>query len=125
VPVPKFTPRSYFNAAREHLGIARQMLLQAQPQYFIANYFAGLAVEDILRALTVKDGEPFDHSHSIEYWAKKAGLLPSKSGMLEDKSREALDEINTRWRANHRYYTYKMLDMYLESTQLDRVRAIA
>ena len=122
MPIPRFTPRSYFNAAQEHLGLARQTLSQSQPQYFTAHYFAGIAVEDILRALSVEEGEPFDHSHSIEYWARKANLMPKGSDDLKDKFRTTLDEINTRWRANQRYYTAKMLDTYLESTRLDKIR---
>jgi hypothetical protein len=118
----KFTPRSYFNAAKEHLGYARQMLLQSQPQYFVAHYFAGIAVEDILRALSVKEKDSFDHSHSIEYWTKKANWMPAHSEAERDKFRAAMDEINTRWRANQRYFTEKMLDTYLASTQLDKIR---
>ncbi|HZO91967.1 MAG TPA: hypothetical protein VFB38_26860 [Chthonomonadaceae bacterium] len=60
-----FTPRSYFNAAQEHMGMAAQLLRQRQ--YFAAHYFAGIAVESILRALSVKEGDPFDSSHSIAY----------------------------------------------------------
>ena len=121
MPAPKFTPRIYFNAAQEHLGFAGQMLRQSQPQYFVAHYFAGIAVEDILRALSVKEGESFDHSHSIEYWARKANLLP-KDAAEQDEFRATLDEINTRWRANQRYMTTKMLETYLVSTQLDKLR---
>ncbi len=29
MPAPKFTPRNYFNAAQEHLGLAGQMLRQS------------------------------------------------------------------------------------------------
>ena len=119
---PKFTPRSYYSAAQEHLGIAGQMLRQSQPQYYVAHYFAGLAVEDILRALSVKEGDTFDSSHSIEHLAKKAALLPQGSQEKQDALRAALDEINIRWRANQRYYTAKMLDAYLEATRLDKIR---
>ena len=119
---PKFTPRNYFNAAQEHLGLAGQMLRQAQPQYFVAHYFAGIAVEDILRSLSVKEGESFDRTHNIEEWARKANLLPLGSIEQQDKFRIALDEINTRWRASQRYFTVKILDTYLASTRLDKVR---
>ena len=122
MPSPKFTPRNYLNAAQEHLGFARQLLLQSNPQYFLAHYFAGIAVEDILRALSVKEGDSFDHSHSIEYWAKKSDILPRGFGQEQDQIRIALDEINIRWRANQRYFTTKMLESYLEFTQLDKVR---
>lgn len=116
----KFTPRSYFNAAQEHLGMAAHLLRQRQ--YFAAHYFAGIAVESILRALGVREGEPFNSSHSIEFWALKSGLMPGGSEEIQDVFRRALDEINTRWRANQRYMTAKMLDTYLHSIGLDKIR---
>lgn len=122
MPAPKFTPRNYFNAAQEHLGVARQSLTQTQPQYFVAHYFAGLAVEEILRALSIKEGETFDGTHSIERWANKANLSSGKSEDEVEKVRVALDEVDRRWRANQRYYTAKMLDAHLESINLDKIR---
>jgi HEPN domain-containing protein len=122
VSPPKFTPRNYFSAAKEHLGIARQSLTQTQPQYFVAHYFAGLAVEEILRALSIKEGDTFDGTHSIEHWASKANVLSTQSNEKRDEIHSIVDEINARWRANHRYFTVKMLDAYLESTQLDKIR---
>ena len=119
---PKFRPRDYFNASLEHIGLARQLLLQSQPQYFVAHYFSAIAVEEILRALSVKEGEPFDHTHSVEHWAKKANLMPQGSEQKQDDFRAILDEINTRWRANQRYFTEKMLVTYLEATRLDKIR---
>lgn len=113
----KFTSRAYYNAAQEHLK--RAVSLRAQGEHFAAHYFAGVAVEAILRAVSVKDGESFDSSHSIEYWAKKARLLLKVSENRQNKIASALLEVNLRWRANQRYYTSKMLDTYLRNTNLD------
>ena len=115
-----FTSRSYFNAAREHLGTASRHNEHAE--YFSAHFFAGVAVESILRALSSKGGEPFDRSHNIEYWARKAQLLPNGAEEQQEVFRAGLSEINLRWRANQRYFTLKMLDSYLESTKLDKIR---
>lgn|GEM_PF-1269830 len=118
--MPTFTSRNYFNSAQEHLGLTAQLI--RQQQYFASHYFAGLAVEEILRALSVKEGDSFDSSHSIEFWARKANVLPKGSDERQDELRVTLDEINRRWRAHQRYFTAKMLDTYLESTQLDKIR---
>jgi hypothetical protein len=115
-----FTSRSYFNAAQEHLGMAAQLL--RQKQHFAAHYFAGMAVEEILRACSMKEGSSFDSSHSIDFWALKSGLMPNGSEARQDAFRATLDEINMRWRANQRYMTVKMLDSYLYSTGLDKIR---
>ena len=115
--VVTFTPRSYFNAAQEHLGLA--VRLREQGEYFTAHYFAGIAVESILRALSVREGEPFDSSHSITYWAAKANLLPQGPDEKQDEFRAKMVELNLRWRANQRYYTPKMLDTWLHNIAID------
>ena len=46
-----FTRRSYFNAAQEHLSMA--VRLREQGEYITAHFFAGIAVEAILRTLSV------------------------------------------------------------------------
>lgn len=71
----------------------------------------------------VGDGEPIDSSHSIEYWAGKANLLPNGPDEKQDELRAALTELNLRWRANQRNYTAKMLDSWLHHIEVDgRVR---
>ena len=121
MPDVRFTPRSYFNAAQERLGEAVQ--LHQSRQYFAAHYFAGIAAESILRAISVQPGDEFSGNHSIEYWADKAGLLPGDSEGKQTEFRAKLIELNLRWRANQRYMTTKMLDTYLHSVGLDgRIR---
>jgi HEPN domain-containing protein len=121
VAAPKFTPRSYYNAAQEHLGVA--IRLREQGEHFAAHFFAGIAVESILRSLSIREGESFDGTHDIEHWAKKANLLPMGSSEKQDEFRAKLVELNLRWRANQRYYTAKMLDTWLHYIGIDgRVR---
>src|SRR5580704_15458091 len=90
----KFTPHSYFNAAQDHLGLA--VRLREQGEHFTAHFFAGIAIECILRALSVREGEPFDGTHNIEDWAKKANLLPKGSEGKQDEFRAKLVEVNLR-----------------------------
>src|SRR5258706_5569934 len=116
-----FTPRKYFATAQEHLGMAAR--LHEIGEYFASHYFAGIAVESILRALSVREGEPFDGSHSIEHWASKSNLLPKGATEKLDEFRAKLAELDLRWLANQRYYTTKMLDTYLHHINIDgRVR---
>ena len=96
MPAPKFTPRNYFNAAQEHLGLA--VRLREQGEYFTTHFFAGIAVEDILRALSVKEGETFDGTHDIQHWAKRAELLPKGSEDEQNEFRAKIVEVNLRWR---------------------------
>lgn len=100
--------------------MARQLL--QQHQFFAAHYFTGIAAEAMLRSLSTGDDDFFDGTHSIEHWARKVNILPSGSDTRQYEIRVTLDEINTRWRGNQRYYTGKMLDSYLEATGLDNIR---
>ena len=115
--MPTFTPRNYFDAAQEQLGMSAR--LREQEEYFAAHFFAGSAVESILRSLSVRDGGSSDRTHSIEDWAKKANLLPKGSDEKQNEFRANVIEINLRWRAHQRYYTIKMLDTWLHSINID------
>ena len=120
MPDVHFTARNYLIAAQEHLGLAAALL--RGNHYSVAHYFAGVAVECILRAHSVSPSGTFDSSHSIEYWARKSNLLPGGTEEAKTEFRAALDEVNARWRANQRYMTAKMMDAYLHSTGLDKIR---
>ncbi len=119
MPEVKFTRRSYYHAAQEHLDMAIA-LIDAQ-QYFAAHYFAGVAIEAILRAYGGREDETFDSSHSLDYWAGKGRLLPKgRDGQAAFYA--MYTEANLRWRANQRYMTPKMLSTHLYSTGLDQIR---
>ena len=120
MPEIKFTRRGYYHAAQEHLGMANRLL--RQKEYFAAHSFAGIAVEAILRAHGVRDGETFFSSHNIDFWAQKSNLAPLGPEEKQNDFRIMLDEVNIRWRANQRYMTIKMLDTYLYSAGLDNIR---
>ena len=119
MPEVKFTRHSYYDVAQEHLRMTVK-LIDAQ-QHVAAHYFAGVAVESILRAYGGQEGATFDSSHSLVYWLDKGQLLPN--GISGQRAFVALiTEANLRWRANQRYMTYNMLDTHLYTTGLDKIR---
>lgn len=115
-----FTPQRYFQAAQTHPKMTRD-LLEAQ-QHFAAHYFAGVAIECMLRAHGVPAGVTFDSSHSLMYWAEKSNLLAPNDEANSLPSRGPIIEANYRWRANQRYMTPKMLDTHLHGLGLDKIR---
>lgn len=121
----RFTAQGYCNSSLEHLNLAREMINSkniSTHHYFIVHYFSGLAVEEILRALSVEDGNPFDGQHDIGHWAPRSGLFPNGAN-ARDTIRRDMNEINTLWRANQRYMTYNMLDSYLsEPARIPRIK---
>ena len=116
MPAPKFSRRSYYNGAQEHLALA--LRLREGGEHFAAHYFAGVAVESILRALSTEDDQTFDGTHDIKQWAKKSGLLPNNPSNQSEFVAK-FHETNLRWRANQRYYTVKMLDTWLYHLNID------
>ena len=115
-----FTPPRYYQAAQNHLAMARE-LHEAQ-QHFAAHYFAGVAIECMLRAHGAPAGVTFDSSHSITYWAEKSGLPRLGGAAQYEANRVLISEANFRWRANQRYMTPKMLDTHLHGLGLDKIR---
>ena len=114
----KFTAARYYSAAGERLALSTRLF--AQGEFFASHYFAGIAVESMLRALALREGEPFDPSHSIRYWAGKATILPRNASDKQDELRADLLELNLRWRASQRYVTERMFLTWLFSVKLDR-----
>ena len=120
MPDINFTPQRYYQAAQKHLRLTVDLM--GENQYFAAHYFAGIAIECMLRASGTPAGGAFDSSHSLDYWAAKSSLLRTGSEAKREANRASLNEANQRWRANQRYMTPKMLDTHLYTLGLDRVR---
>jgi hypothetical protein len=116
-----FTAQAYHGAAIEHLALA--MRLADAREYLAAHYFAGVAVEAILRAHALRRRHPFTSSHSIMHLAELAGMVEDGRRGIADDLQADLVEVETRWRANHRYLSTVGLAAYLHRTGLDqRVR---
>ena len=111
-----FTPPRYYQAAQNHLAMAKE--LQEAQQHFAAHYFAGVAIECMLRAHGAPAGGAFDSSHSLTYWGLKSELFSTG----DEANRALIFEANLRWRANQRYMTPKMVDTHLHSLGLDKIR---
>jgi hypothetical protein len=114
----RFTAHTYYRAALDHLGRATRLV--ACREYFASHYFAGIAVESVLRALAMRRGEPFSSNHSILFWAGKAGMIHDASRIGSDMVPANLNEIEARWRASHRYLPEQALATYLHDAGLDR-----
>ncbi len=116
-----FSAKAYYTAANEHLGLSLRLVNSGE--HLAAHYFAGVAAEAVLRAHVVRIGHAFTSNHSIWYLAGLAGLTSDGRRDGTDDLQAALIEIETRWRANHRYLPREGLLAYLNSTGLDwRVR---
>ena len=87
-------------------------------QHFAAHYFVGVAIECMLRAHGAPAGGAFDSSHSLIYWRLKSELFLTGG----EPNRSPIFEANSRWRANQRYMTPKMLDAHPHGLGSDKIR---
>ena len=114
----QFTAQTYYRAGFERLSLATRLL--AAHEYGAAHYFAGIAVESMLRAHALRRGEPFSSNHSVLFWAKQAGLLHTGRRPAGDQLAGMLNEVEARWRANLRYLPEATLVRYLYEAGLYR-----
>jgi hypothetical protein len=64
-------PNVLYLASIERMHAARQMLDLQPPDYVLAAYTAGLAVEAILQALALEGGATHDARHTLSNWLNK------------------------------------------------------
>lgn len=114
----RFTAQSYLSAAQEHLGHARLLHQQAR-QYFLAHYWAGVAVECILRAHGRLADDEFTSRHDLGQLASRANFFSLVRDSKQPDYIAKVNEMNLRWRSNHRYFTEGQLLTYLNGTQID------
>lgn len=89
--------------------------------YATAHYLAGVAVECMLRAYLRRKTPVFESKHELGDLARKSGFLSlvpqSKLGPTG-----VFNEMNLRWRSNHRYYTDKKLRKHLYDSGMTLLR---
>jgi hypothetical protein len=85
-----------------------------------AHYLAGVAVECMLRAYRCRLSRRFSSRHQLYDLATESrflDLIPRRKLEL----RGVFDEINLRWRNDHRYYPAKKLRNYLHDAGMTRL----
>lgn len=111
------TEETYRIAAREHL-------LRAQDQfdngsYYLAHYLSGLAVECHLRAYLRRKTREFNSRHDLERLARESGFYGVVSSERASDFSPVFEQVNLRWRSNHRYYSERQLLDYLNSIRAE------
>lgn len=114
----KFTAEAYHEASLEHIDSARELL--DQKRFALANYIAGVAVECIFRAYSLRLGGGFDCRHDLKLWydaAKFDNIVPANRRELISLS-EGI--ICTHWSNSQRYCSIEFLRAYFKLAGLDR-----
>ncbi len=109
-------PEHYFEASRERLETARRLYEEGR-DYVAATYFAGLALESMLRAFYPSEAL-FDARHDLGRIAQ-----PGFNNVIGERSREpvgaAISEAMVRWRNDIRYYSAPLLNAFVRTINRD------
>ncbi len=112
-----FTAESYRAAALEHMERAQEF--HAEGRYFLAHYFAGVAVECLLRAYLLRINPEFDSRHDLYQLARSSGFFNLVPYNLQPVYSSKFAVLNLRWRSNHRYATEEQWRSYLSGLKAD------
>lgn len=112
-----FTAESYRTAALEHMERAQDF--HAERRYFLAHYFAGVAVECLLRAYLLRISPEFDSRHDLYQLARESRFFDLVPSELQREYGRKFTMLNLRWRSNHRYATEEQWRKYLSGLKAD------
>ena len=115
----KSTAETYHEACLEHIETAGQR--HEAGEYYLCHYFAGLAVECMLRAY-LRNADKFDSDHNLEALADKANFYEIVPLAQRENYGGKFSEINQRWRSNHRYFSSRQVQRFLRSIKADAGR---
>lgn len=114
----KITAEHYLDASRSRADTARR-LHEAQ-RYSASIYFAGIAVECLLRAYVVRRDPRFDSRHDLMYLFKRSGI--EEFITPEDRIHIGawLGEVWSKWKNDYRYASDDRLRTEFKRLQHDR-----
>ncbi|MCX6382697.1 MAG: hypothetical protein NT023_25000 [Armatimonadetes bacterium] len=125
----EWTADIYFEAAKEHLATAEFLFdrgaeIQSQDgyadnRYFYAHYWAGIAIECMLRAYQKRmNSTEWDGRHDLMKLYRDAfgTIVPD---IRKEEISSALTDVMRRWHSSDRYSTSEGLRRYLYARRFD------
>lgn len=113
------TAETYREAALEAVGLARELHAQLEA-YGAAHYWAGVAVECMLRAYRLLVDPQFDSRHDLRSLVASARFYEVVPPLLEPEVTAAIQVVATRWSNDHRYRPARLIERWLRDAGLDR-----
>ena len=110
----------YIEGAGERLHAAQ--LLYRQSRYVEAIYFAGVAVECVLRAYLFSPDKPFDARHDLDQMLQNLppDALETLAGHKRREIAAAIGDVWARWKNSYRYGCSRMLCAEMKRLELHR-----
>jgi hypothetical protein len=91
----------YLEASRSRIQTAR--ILHNDSQYAAAIYFAGVAIESLLRAFVTRDDPEFDERHDLRELYKRSQIVDLIGPDHQRRAGEWLGDVWSRWKNNYRF----------------------
>lgn len=113
-----FSKVVYLEAAQERITSANRLLSQETPDYVMATYLGGVAVECLFHAYRMRARVADTAKHDLLIHSELGNFY----GGLKSKQRAAVNalvsEVVARWRNNHRYRSASALRAYIVNKRL-------
>jgi HEPN domain-containing protein len=108
----------YRAVAKERL--AASLKLYEQGDYVLAIYVAGVAVESMLRSLTLRRGSVFPTNHELDALRRAARFFDDVDELILQSAGRQFADVATRWSNLHRYRSTAAMKTFLKHGRFDR-----
>lgn len=114
-----FEAAHYRDAAREHIGTARQLHEEIK-SYPVAIYISGLATECMLRAYKRLITDELDEKHDLPKLFRNSKIIEYLPSVHQVDYGEYLGVVVTNWNNLHRYRSDALMRSWFKKHRLDR-----
>lgn len=108
-----FNELVYLIAAQERATEANLLLQVQPPQYVLASYVSGVAVECLLHAYRIRAGVDDRAKHDLRIHAELGEFYAKMTRTQREAIAYLLGEVVTRWQNNHRYRSREALRQFI------------
>lgn len=108
----------YVAACQERIRIATQLLNQTVPDYVMATYLSGVAVECLFHAYRIRAGAQDDAKHDLFRQAELGNFFGGMKRRQKEAVGALLGEVVSCWQNNHRYRSADALKAFVIARRL-------
>jgi len=113
-----FSERVYLTAAQERITTANLLLQAEPPDYVMACYAAGVAVECLFHAYRMRADGPDTARHNVGLHAQLGLFYDGMSREQREAISALVGEVASRWQNNHRYRSTEALHEFVVAHKL-------
>lgn len=108
-----FNELVYLAAAQERITEANLPLQAQPPQYVLASYVSGVAVECLLHAYRIRAGVDDTAKHDLRLHAELGNFYDGMTRPQREAVAALIGETVSRWQNNHRYRSREALARFV------------